>query len=93
MGHLGWSLRNLAKYCSNGKPLLKPSRTWDTVGAGFDLTGLSLVGCSLRVLRLEAVVFDLNLGAAVACEVELFALFPDTATVRVGFILATDTGT
>ena len=51
------------------------------------------MGCSLRVLRLEAVVFDLNLGAAVACEVELFALFPDTATVRVGFILATDTGT
>lgn len=38
-------------------------------------------------------VFDLNLGAAVACEVELFASFPDTATVRVGFILATDIGT
>lgn len=66
---------------------------WGTVGAGFGLTGLSLMGCSLRVLRLEAMVFDLNLGAAVACEVELFASFPDTATVRVGFILATDIGT
>lgn len=48
---------------------------------------------SARVLRLEAVVFSLNLGAAAACELELFASFLDTATVGVGFILAADIGT
>ena len=40
--------------------------------------GLPLVGCTqLGVLRLEAVVFDLNLGARLAHAVELFASFLD----------------
>lgn len=60
---------------------------WDTAGAGSSHTGLSWVGCFLRVLWLEAVAFKLNLGAAIACEVIC------VATVRVGLILATDTGT